>query len=68
MRDSFSQLCRVAARSALAAGLAVTGATMPVQAQATVTNPPNTQEYGIDAGATFGLGWRICAPSSASSV
>jgi hypothetical protein len=27
-------------------------------AQSTVNNPPNTQEYGIDAGATFGLGDR----------
>lgn len=40
-------------------GAVICAATISAQAamaQATVTNPPNTQEFGVDAGAVFGLG------------
>jgi hypothetical protein len=46
-------------RLAVAGVLACTHATVvAAQGATSVTNPPKTQEYGVDAGASFGLGDR----------
>ncbi len=40
------------------AATCITAASAGAQAGSTVTNAPNTQEFGVDAGAAFGLGDR----------
>ncbi len=42
--------------AAFCVGVCAAGALRSVGAQTTVTQAPNTQEFGIDAGATIGLG------------